>query len=229
MIPAVAEIRMNFVLALRAKSYRGLLIVTGSGSDRPYDFQIGICFSSAIQSTPHLTRSQLDPSYVPITSWNDCGRTVCRLGKHPERPGSHACPSKSPANVRLSCPGCYAYGDSHLGGEKKLTELSDLRGDALVEGVMGLVKKHRPLPCFAGGRGAHDPAPRTQPHSAGTQPAEYFHHGGDQRDHSHPDGVDGTAAEPGGGFHRRTARASRSAPQARDLRSHSGKHPRTAK
>src|SRR6476619_8260802 len=45
----------------------------------------------------------------------------------------------------LSCPGCYAYGDSHLGGEKKLTELSDLRGDALVEGVMGLVKKHRPL------------------------------------------------------------------------------------
>ena len=34
----------------------------------------------------------------------------------------------------LSCPGCYAYGDSHLGGEKKLTELSDLRGDALVAG-----------------------------------------------------------------------------------------------
>ena len=45
----------------------------------------------------------------------------------------------------LSCPGCYAYGDSHLGGEKKLTELSDLRGDALVDGVLGLVKKHRPL------------------------------------------------------------------------------------
>jgi MoaA/NifB/PqqE/SkfB family radical SAM enzyme len=44
----------------------------------------------------------------------------------------------------LSCPGCYAYGDSHLGGEKKLTELSDLRGDALVSGVLNLVKKHRP-------------------------------------------------------------------------------------
>ena len=44
----------------------------------------------------------------------------------------------------LSCPGCYAYGDSHLGGEKKLTELSDLRGDALVEGVLALVEKHRP-------------------------------------------------------------------------------------
>ena len=30
----------------------------------------------------------------------------------------------------LSCPGCYAYGDSHLGGERTLRELSDLRGDA---------------------------------------------------------------------------------------------------
>jgi MoaA/NifB/PqqE/SkfB family radical SAM enzyme len=44
----------------------------------------------------------------------------------------------------LSCPGCYAYGESHLGGEKKLAELSDLRGDALVAGVLALVEKHRP-------------------------------------------------------------------------------------
>ena len=126
----------------------------------------------------------------------------------------------------LSCPGCYAYGDSHLGGEKKLTELSDLRGDALVAGVLGLVKKHRPLACLPGGWRAHDPAPRTQPDTSRTQPAEYFHHGGDQRNHSDSDGVDGTAAEPGGCLHRRTARASRPAAQAGDLRSHPGKHPR---
>ena len=44
----------------------------------------------------------------------------------------------------LSCPGCYAYGESHLGGEKKLTDLSDLRGEALVAGVLAVVKKHRP-------------------------------------------------------------------------------------
>ncbi len=44
----------------------------------------------------------------------------------------------------LSCPGCYAYGESHLGGERKLTELSDLRGDALVSGVLALVERHRP-------------------------------------------------------------------------------------
>ena len=45
----------------------------------------------------------------------------------------------------LSCPGCYAYGDTHLGGETTLRQLSDLRGDALVKGVLGLVEKHRPL------------------------------------------------------------------------------------
>jgi organic radical activating enzyme len=45
----------------------------------------------------------------------------------------------------LTCPGCYAYGDSHLGGEVTLRQLSDLRGDALVEGVLALVRKHRPL------------------------------------------------------------------------------------
>ena len=45
----------------------------------------------------------------------------------------------------LSCPGCYAYGDSHLGGEKLLRELHDFRGDALVEGVLDLVRKHQPM------------------------------------------------------------------------------------
>ena len=45
----------------------------------------------------------------------------------------------------LSCPGCYAFGDSHLGGEVTLRQLNDLRGDALVEGVLDLVRKHKPL------------------------------------------------------------------------------------
>ena len=45
----------------------------------------------------------------------------------------------------LSCPGCYAYGDSHLGGGVTLSELNDLRGDTLVDGVLGLVRKHKPL------------------------------------------------------------------------------------
>ena len=45
----------------------------------------------------------------------------------------------------LSCPGCYAYGDAHLGGGIMLSELKDLRGTELVEGVLGLVRKHKPL------------------------------------------------------------------------------------
>jgi MoaA/NifB/PqqE/SkfB family radical SAM enzyme len=45
----------------------------------------------------------------------------------------------------LSCSGCYAYGDSHLGGEATLRELSDLRGDALVQGVLALVRRHKPM------------------------------------------------------------------------------------
>jgi len=45
----------------------------------------------------------------------------------------------------LHCPGCYAYGDEHLGGQVTLRQLSDLQGDDLVRGVIELVKKHRPL------------------------------------------------------------------------------------
>jgi organic radical activating enzyme len=45
----------------------------------------------------------------------------------------------------LSCPGCYAYGDSHLGGGVTLSELSDYRGEQLVNGVVDLVRKHKPM------------------------------------------------------------------------------------
>jgi MoaA/NifB/PqqE/SkfB family radical SAM enzyme len=45
----------------------------------------------------------------------------------------------------LQCPGCYAYGSDHLGGDITLRELRDFRGDALVEGVLGLVRRYRPL------------------------------------------------------------------------------------
>ena len=45
----------------------------------------------------------------------------------------------------LQCPGCYAYGADHLGGGVTLRELSDLRGEPLVEGVLELVRRHRPL------------------------------------------------------------------------------------
>lgn len=45
----------------------------------------------------------------------------------------------------LRCPGCYAYGEAHLGGGVNLRDLSDLRGEALVDGVLRLLRKHRPV------------------------------------------------------------------------------------
>jgi sulfatase maturation enzyme AslB (radical SAM superfamily) len=45
----------------------------------------------------------------------------------------------------LRCPGCYAYGDMHLGGSTNLRNLSDYRGDDLVNGILRLVQIHRPL------------------------------------------------------------------------------------
>ena len=45
----------------------------------------------------------------------------------------------------LRCPGCYAYGDEHLGGGVTLRGLSDYKGDELVERFMALIDRHRPL------------------------------------------------------------------------------------
>ena len=45
----------------------------------------------------------------------------------------------------LRCPGCYAYGDDHLGGDVTLRGLSDYKGEELVERFMALVDRHRPL------------------------------------------------------------------------------------
>jgi len=45
----------------------------------------------------------------------------------------------------LSCPGCYAYGDRHLGGGVTLTQLSDSRGETLVQGILRLVDEHDPV------------------------------------------------------------------------------------
>jgi sulfatase maturation enzyme AslB (radical SAM superfamily) len=45
----------------------------------------------------------------------------------------------------LRCPGCYAYEPQHLGGGVTLRGLSDFRGDELVDGVLELVDRYKPL------------------------------------------------------------------------------------
>jgi len=45
----------------------------------------------------------------------------------------------------LRCPGCYAYGDDHLGGEITLREVRDFKGQELIDGVLNIVEQRRPL------------------------------------------------------------------------------------
>ena len=45
----------------------------------------------------------------------------------------------------LRCPGCYAYGDAHLGGDVTLRDLSDRKGQALIDGIIATVDRFRPL------------------------------------------------------------------------------------
>src|SRR6187399_807380 len=45
----------------------------------------------------------------------------------------------------LRCPGCYAYGDEHLGGGVTLRQVSDYKGDELIQKFFELVDEHKPL------------------------------------------------------------------------------------
>ena len=45
----------------------------------------------------------------------------------------------------LTCPGCYAYGADHLGGDTTLRELRDYKGPELVAAFFALIDKYRPL------------------------------------------------------------------------------------
>jgi MoaA/NifB/PqqE/SkfB family radical SAM enzyme len=45
----------------------------------------------------------------------------------------------------LRCPGCYAYGDDHLGGGVTLRQLRDLKGQELIDRFIEVVDRHRPL------------------------------------------------------------------------------------
>lgn len=45
----------------------------------------------------------------------------------------------------LSCPGCYAYGADHLGRGENLLQLTDRKGGDLVDGVLAIVRRYRPI------------------------------------------------------------------------------------
>ncbi len=80
-----------------------------------------------------VSRSSITPRDLARAGWRVLSGSVPLLSIEITR----ECP--------LSCPGCYAYGDSHLGDGITLRQLRDFRGDALVEGVLELVRRHRPM------------------------------------------------------------------------------------
>jgi sulfatase maturation enzyme AslB (radical SAM superfamily) len=45
----------------------------------------------------------------------------------------------------LRCPGCYAYDDAHLGGRMTLRGLRDRKGQELIDGVLEIVGRLKPL------------------------------------------------------------------------------------
>ncbi|ADW68280.1 radical SAM protein [Granulicella tundricola] len=45
----------------------------------------------------------------------------------------------------LRCPGCYAFDAAHLGGSTQLRQLSDFKGDELVQKVLAVIDEHKPL------------------------------------------------------------------------------------
>ena len=45
----------------------------------------------------------------------------------------------------LRCPGCYAYDDAHLGGGVTLRDLRDRKGQELIDGVLAVVDRLKPL------------------------------------------------------------------------------------
>lgn len=45
----------------------------------------------------------------------------------------------------LRCPGCYAYQPEHLGQLGPLRTLADYKGQQLIDGVLALVRRHRPI------------------------------------------------------------------------------------
>src|SRR5690349_13655788 len=45
----------------------------------------------------------------------------------------------------LRCPGCYAYGSEHLGGDINLRQVTDYKGQELIDRVLALVEAESPI------------------------------------------------------------------------------------
>src|SRR4029450_12950745 len=90
----------------------------------------------------------------------------------------------------LTCPGCYAYGDDHLGGAIKLRELQDFKGQELVDAMFALLDRYRPLHVSIVG-GEPRGAPEDPPEDGR---ARHLYTARHERRSPHPDGMGAAAA-----------------------------------
>ena len=81
----------------------------------------------------------------------------------------------------LRCPGCYAYGDEHLGGGQTLRTLSDRKGQALIDGILDVVDRHQPLHLSIVGGEPLVRYPRARRAAAAAGGARALHPGRDER------------------------------------------------
>ena len=127
----------------------------------------------------------------------------------------------------LTCPGCYAYGSDHLGGDVKLRELQDFKGQQLVDAMFALLEKHKPLHVsIVGGeplvryRELNEILPRMADMGIYTQLVT-------SACAPHSDRMGRPAPSADRRLDRRVAAGTRRAPQARHLRAHPEAHRRT--
>ena len=119
----------------------------------------------------------------------------------------------------LRCPGCYAYGDEHLGGDVTLRQVTDYKGQELVDRVLAIVDEEKPIHVsIVGG----EPLVRfreLERHPAAARGARHLHAARHERgpSDSRRMGVDSAPADRR--LDRRPAAGARRAAHAGDLRS----------
>ena len=93
----------------------------------------------------------------------------------------------------LRCPGCYAYGDEHLGGDVTLRQVSDYKGQELVDRFFAARRRAPPAARLDRRRRAARALPRAERDPAAAGRARHLHAARHERRAADPDRVGATA------------------------------------
>ena len=126
----------------------------------------------------------------------------------------------------LRCPGCYAYGDEHLGGGQTLRTLSDRKGQALDRRHPRTGRSPAAVARVAGRRRTARAVSRARRAAAAAGRARAVRAGGDERGAADSCGVGVDSPPADLRVDRRPAAGARRAPRAGHLRSHPEAHRR---